>query len=255
MARPHQTGCGQAPALCTTKGNSGADRALFDFRNGGFATRDLNNVTNLSTKYRTSEGGDVGYSPACRFGFIFTNDAECLHSAVISSHRDGGPKMNFAFVSCRFDDLRARSSRIPISKFALGRRDRRAVVFSYGGFVCFFTAAKCPLDRRKAFSSYEVRVRRDRPIRQVINQVLDFLNKRATHVIGFRCMCQLDATSGQHRPGPAVPYRRSAIFYDDNCIPNRPSAGNFIAGLRRSIPITPPSRFSSIPSTQPIFSP
>jgi hypothetical protein len=35
-------------------------------------------------------------------------------------------------------------------------------------------------------------------------------------------------------------------FYGDNCIPNRPTAGSFIAGLLRSIPITPPSRFSSI---------
>jgi len=62
-----------------------------------------------------------------------------------------------------------RSSCNPVAKFALGSRHRRPVEFSYRGFVCCFEAAKCPLDRRKAFSCYEVRMRRDRPIRQVVD--------------------------------------------------------------------------------------
>jgi hypothetical protein len=94
--------------------------------------------------------------------------------------------MNFAFVSRRFHDLRTRSSRIPVSEFALGRCDRRPVVFSDCGFVFCLKAAKCPLDRRKAFRCYEVRVRGHRPIRQVVNLVLDFLNEGAAHVLGFR---------------------------------------------------------------------
>ena len=54
---------------------------------------------------------------------------------------------------------------------------------------------------------------------------------------------------------PVPLYELGDHFYGDNCTPNRPTAGNFMAGLLKSIPITPLSRFSSIPSTQPIFSP
>jgi hypothetical protein len=66
------------------------------------------------------------------------------------------PEMYFVFIDCWFDDLRREASRIPVSKFASGRCDRRAVVLSYGGFVSRFETAKRPLDRGKAFSSYEI---------------------------------------------------------------------------------------------------
>src|SRR5262249_29390860 len=89
--------------------------------------------------------------------------------------------MYFAFVGCWFDDLRARPSRIPVSKLALGRCHSRPIVFSYRGFVCCFEAAKCPLDRSKAFSGYQIGMRWNRSIRQVVNLVLDFLNERAAH--------------------------------------------------------------------------
>ena len=56
------------------------------------------------------------------------------------------------------NDRGGRSSRFPISKFALGRRDRRPVVFSYRGFVYFFKAAECALYRSETLGSYEIRM-------------------------------------------------------------------------------------------------
>ena len=85
--------------------------------------------------------------------------------------------------------------------------------------------------------------------------VVNFLNECAAH-------CLYKSRSRRNGGGTTSPPKylfpqlgHSGTSYGDNCIPNRPSAGNFIAGLRRSIPMTPPSRFSSIPSTQPIFKP
>jgi hypothetical protein len=60
--------------------------------------------------------------------------------------------MYFAFIGCWFYDLRARPSRIPVSKFASGRCDRRPVIFSYRGLVCSFKTVKCSFDRGKTFS-------------------------------------------------------------------------------------------------------
>jgi hypothetical protein len=104
----------------------------------------------------------------------------CARS-IIAAHGHCGPEMYFIFIGCRFYDLRARPSRIPVSKFASRRCDRRPVIFSYRGLICSFKTAKCPLDRGKAFSCYEVRMHRYRSIRQVVNFVLDFLNERAAH--------------------------------------------------------------------------
>jgi hypothetical protein len=48
--------------------------------------------------------------------------------------------------------LRTRPSGIPVAKFTLARRDRRAVVFGYGSLVRSFKPANCPLDRGEPFS-------------------------------------------------------------------------------------------------------
>src|SRR6516225_1071557 len=129
----------------------------------------------------------------------------------------------------------------------------RAVIFSYGGFVCCFEAAKCPLDRSKAFSCYQIGMGRHRSIRQVVNLVLDFLNERAAHCPWLRSYALIgtDVQTTSARTTCSLVIGKHC--YGDNCMPKRPTAGNFIAGLRTSIPITPPRRFSSIPSTQPIL--
>jgi len=101
--------------------------ALFDCRNSRGSAGDLHSLAHNSAKYSASEWRDIGYGTPCGFCFIFTNDAECLRPAVIAPHSYCGPEMYFGFVGCWFDDLRARPSPIPVSKFALGRCHRRAV--------------------------------------------------------------------------------------------------------------------------------
>src|SRR6516165_399586 len=157
--------------------------SLFNFRNGCGPTGDLDSVANNSAKYSASERRDVGYDTPCGFSFILTNDAECLRPAALAPHGHSGPEMHFTFIGCWFDDFCSGSSCIPVAKFALGCCDRPPVVFSYGGLICCFETGKCPLDRSKAFSCYEIRMRRHRPIRQVVNLVLNFLNERAAHVL------------------------------------------------------------------------
>jgi hypothetical protein len=132
---------------------------LLDLRNRCVTARDLNSVANRSAKYRASERRDIGYGTPGGFGFIFTNDAECLRPAVIPPYGHRRSKMYFAFIDCRFDDLRTRSSCNPVSKFALSCCDRRALIFSDSGFVCCFKAAECPLDRGKAFRCHQIGMR------------------------------------------------------------------------------------------------
>jgi len=139
---------------CVWKLEKKRNSSLFDFRNGRVPTRDLDSVANLSAKYCTRERRDIGYTAPRGFCFIFTNDAKCLRSAIVPLHGDSRPEVYFAFIGRWFYDFRARPSRIPVSKFALGRCDRRPVIFSYRGLVCSFKTAKCPLDRGKAVSCY-----------------------------------------------------------------------------------------------------
>ena len=84
--------------------------------------------------------------------------AECSRAAVISPYSYRRPKMYFAFIGRGLNDRGDRSSRFPISKFALGRRDRQPIVFSYRGFIYFFKAAECALYRSETLGSYEIRM-------------------------------------------------------------------------------------------------
>jgi hypothetical protein len=105
----------------------------------------------------------MGYATPRGFCFIFTNDAKSLRSAIVPLDGDCRAELRSAFISCWFDDLRTRSSRSPIAKFALGRCNRRSVIFSYRGLVCSLKAAKGPLDGGKTFSCYEIRMHRQLP--------------------------------------------------------------------------------------------
>src|SRR6516164_10914440 len=79
--------------------------ALFDFRNGRVPAGDLDSVAHHSTKHRASERRDIGYGTPRELRFIFTNNAECLRPATVPPYGHRGPKMYFAFIGCRFDDL------------------------------------------------------------------------------------------------------------------------------------------------------
>ena len=114
---------------------------LFDLPNRRVPTGDLDIVTSHSAKYRASERRDIGYGTPCGFGFIFTNDAEGLRPAIVPPHGHCGPKMYFAYIGRRFDDLRGRSSCIPVSKLALSCCDPRPIVLSYRSFVCCLKTA------------------------------------------------------------------------------------------------------------------
>src|SRR6516165_4609177 len=98
-------------------------------------------------------------------------------------------------------------------------------------------------------------MRRHRSIRQVVNLVLDFLNERAAHCLWLLSYGLIDTNVQTTSARTTCSLVIGEPCYGDNCMPKRPTAGNFIAGLRTSIPITPPSKLSSIPSTQPIFRP
>jgi hypothetical protein len=74
--------------------------SLFDLRNGRVPAGDLDIVTNYSAKYRASKRRDIEYATPSGFGFVFTNDAECLRPAIIPPHGHCGPEMYFAFVGC-----------------------------------------------------------------------------------------------------------------------------------------------------------
>jgi hypothetical protein len=137
---------------------------LFDCRNGRGSARDRYSLANNSAKYSASEWRDIGYGTASRFCFILTNDVECLRPAVIAPHSYCGPEMYFAFVGCRFDDLRGRSSCIPVAKFTLRRCDRCPIVFSYRGLGHSPEVSRCPLLTQ---SGHEIRVGRLNGVQQV----------------------------------------------------------------------------------------
>jgi hypothetical protein len=104
--------------------------------------------------------------------------------------------MYFAFIGRGLNDLGGRSSRFPISKFASGRRDRRPVVFSYRGFVCFFKAA----DVRSiaARPSAVTRLGCDDTARSGSSMAsgLNFLDEGAAHAIFFLVGHDSPITSG-----------------------------------------------------------
>jgi hypothetical protein len=135
-----------------------------DSRNGRVPTGDLDSIANLSAKYRASQWRDIGYASPGGFGFIFTNDAKCLRSAIVALHGDCRSELHFAFIVCGLYDLRARPSRSPVTKFALGCGDRRPVVFSNCRLVCSFETAECPVDRSQPFSCDQIWMHRHRSI-------------------------------------------------------------------------------------------
>ena len=99
------------------------------------------------------------YRPSGRIGFILSNDAICLHPAVLTSDYDRASKMDVSAVPRWLDEFCRRESRRPVSKLALHGGNRRLIILVDGCFVGCIETINRPLNRGQTFGRDEVRMR------------------------------------------------------------------------------------------------
>src|SRR5262245_55628230 len=116
-------------------------------------------------------------------GLVFPYDAECLATLVVANDGHGRAELHPPRIGRRWNDARGRSPRSPVAQVARVACQRAAVVRRLGRRVLLLQARDLGLNVREPLRRDEVRMRRDRPLGQLIERVLAiaFFNESPAH--------------------------------------------------------------------------
>src|SRR5262245_20764791 len=123
----------------------------------------------------------MGERPARRVGLVLADDPEGLTAAVVAPDGHRRAEMHLAAVAGRSDELCARPPRGPVAPVARRARQRGAVVRRLGSGVLLLKTRDLGLDEGEPLGGNEVRMRRNRPLRQLFDGVLQLYDECSAH--------------------------------------------------------------------------
>src|SRR5262249_30732523 len=175
----------------------------------GLGVCHLYSVADLLSEQRARQRRHMRERPVRGVGLVLANDAERLAAAVVAHDAHGRAEMHLAAIAGLRGKLRARPPGSPITQVASDPRERRTVLGLVRGGVLLLQARNLGLDARQPPGSYEVGMRRNGPIRQLLNRVLQVFDECSTHDHAFFLIRVL---SSRYPPPTPVKPARSLIW-------------------------------------------
>src|SRR5215813_4306766 len=143
--------------------------------------RDLDRVPELFPEQCARQGRGVRKRPARGIGLILADDPEGLATSVVADDGHRRAEMHLAAVAGRSDELCARPPRGPVAQVARRARQRGAVVRRLGSGVLLLETRDFGLDAGEPLGGHEVRMRRNRPLRQLLDGVFQLFDECSAH--------------------------------------------------------------------------
>src|SRR5262245_22741498 len=159
-------------------------------------------------------------------GLVFPYDAERLTALVIANDGHGRAELHLPRIGWSWNDARGRSPRCPVAQVARAACESPAVVRRLGRSVLLLQARDLGLDVREPLCRDQVRMRRDRPLGQLLGHVLavPFLDESPAHARAIDS-CATATIAALHAGMPVPDYMGIAPAEYDCVLPARLSAG------------------------------
>jgi hypothetical protein len=128
----------------------------------------------------------VGNAAVRGIGFVFAHDPEGLFAAIMPAQRDRGAEGGRVRLRQRADDFRACAPGPPIPDLAHRGSGGVRIVACDRLPVSLLEACEGCFDRPETFGRYQIAMRGDRPVGEILNLVFSFFDKSSAHG-GYRC--------------------------------------------------------------------